>query len=263
MHDTGVALYSSIFHAVSAFCNAGFSLYEDSLIRFQKESFVPVVIMVLIVAGGLGFMLIDEARLWLKAFLKKESFRVSLNMKVCFTGTLILIFGGALIVWFLEKDNLLNYMTPLEQMVNAFFLSITSRTAGFNTLETPSLTNATLFAVIFLMFIGGCAGSTAGGVKVSTIVVLVALLAAHRKGRKSAAIMGRKIPNDTVARALAIFTGSFIIVNVATFLFQVTETIGVSHAVTRGSFLDLLFEATSAFATVGLSTGVTATLGAT
>ncbi len=256
LHGLSYAIFSSVFHAVSAFCNAGLSLYPESLERFQKETFLPIVFMGLIIAGGLGFMLIDEIRVLLYRKFKNLPMKLSLHTKICLSMTLTLILFGAGVIYLLERQNLLEGLSGREQIINAFFLSITSRTAGFNILETPSLTDATLFFLMGLMFVGGCSGSTAGGVKVTTIAVLFALIRSKIQ-QSSVALFKRKIPSTTIIRSLSIFAASLFIVLVAVFLFLVTEHIGVSHRELHGSFLDQLFEVTSAFGTVGLSTGIT------
>lgn len=257
------AAFFSIFHSVSAFCNAGFSLYEDSLSQFKNDAYLLCVFMGLIILGGLGFMLINELWNWIKNKLfYKKSVRLSLHARICLIGTFVLIVSGALIFWGLETPNLLKGIGFKEQILNATFLSVTCRTAGFNTLPTSYLTNATLFYMIWLMFIGACPGSTGGGIKVPTFVVLIALIKNQMVG-KSASLFQRKIPIKTVARSLAVFTAGFILVNFFAFSFQISEHIGASHLTTQGSFLDLLLEIVSAFATVGLSTGVTNALTST
>lgn len=259
LYSPRFAFFSSVFHSVSAFCNAGFSLYRESLFRFQKETYVPVVFMVLIVAGGLGFMILDELRVALGARLRGKPVRLSLHARICLSGSFFLIVSGAGMIWLLEKGNLMSGLTPGQQAINSFFLSITSRTAGFNMLETPSLTNATLYFVIWLMFIGACPGSTGGGIKVPTFLTLAALLR-NQLGGRSTSLFRRKIPLKTVVRSLLVFASSFLLVVVAVLIFEMSEETGVSHLNSRGSFLDILFEVTSAFGTVGLSTGITDTL---
>lgn len=259
LHSIPYAAYSAVFHAISAFCNAGFSLYPTGLIRFQHDVFVPAVFMALIILGGLGFMLIDEIRVWLWCKARREPMRLSLHTRICLSVTLILILLGAAFIFLLERGNLLEGMPLIQQMVNAFFMSVTARTAGFNMLEIPSLTNATLFFLMWLMFIGACPGSTAGGIKVTTIAVLFSLVRSKLYG-VSTYIFNRNIPTATMIRSLSLFAAGLSMVTVATFLFLMSEHIGVSHLESRGSFLDQLFEVTSAFGTVGLSTGITSTL---
>jgi len=167
---------------------------------------------------------------------------------------------GVAAVWALERSNLLLGMPGWEQGLRALFLSVTSRTAGFNTLPTGDLTNATLQVVMLLMFIGGCPGSTAGGIKVTTFAVIGALIRAQMNGAESASMFQRRIPRETVARALAIFAVAFVLVNAVVLGFQVFEQSGIPHRLASGNFLDLSFEIFSALGTVGLSTGMTAGL---
>jgi len=260
IHPFPEAVFSSIFHAVSAFCNAGFGLYTDSLSRFQNGLYVPVVIMVLIIFGGLGFIVIDEMRIWLGSRFRGEKYRFSLHTKVCLAGTVILILFGAAAIFFFENQNLLRGMPFSGKLINSFFLSVTSRTAGFNTIDTASLTNASLFFVVLYMFIGACPGSTAGGIKVTTFAVLLALIKCQIKGSSMTSIGHRKIPHEAVGKSLAVFAAGFMIVIAAVLVFEVSERIGVSHTVANDNFLDVLFETTSALGTVGLSTGLTPTL---
>ena len=260
IHAFPEAVFSSIFHAVSAFCNAGFGLYSDSLMRFQNDWYVPLVIMILIVLGGLGFIVIDELRLWFFSKLRRKSYRLSLHTKVCLWGTAILIFFGAVMVFFFEHQNLLRGMPLSGKFINSFFLSVTSRTAGFNTLDTGLLTNASLFFIILYMFIGGCPGSTAGGIKVTTFAVLLALIKCQIQGRSMTSIGHRKIPPEIIAKSLAVFAGGFVTVIASTMLFEVAEGLATASVLPKEHFLNILFDTTSALGTVGLSTGLTSTL---
>ena len=254
------AFFSSVFHAVSAFCNAGFSLFPDSLVRFQSEIFVPSVIMALIVLGGIGFVVVDEVLDWIRSLLRPPRIRLSLHTRVCLVGTAFLLVFGVVCVYLLERGNTLARMPLVNQVVNASFLSVTSRTAGFNTVDTSLLTNASLFVVILLMFIGGCPGSVAGGIKVTTFIVLAALIRSQVKAYASTPLFHRQLPSAIIGKALAIFSAGFIVVNLMTFFLQMTEELGVPHPFAKYDFLDLLFESVSAFGTVGLSTGVTPNL---
>lgn len=253
----GEALYSSVFHAISAFCNAGFGLYSDSLIPFSGDSLTLFIFIALIVTGGLGFIVIDEIRDGLLAFWKREPFRFSLHTKICLYGTAALIATGTLGIWIFERHNIFSGVPSHIAWVNSLFLAVTSRTAGFSSVETAYLSNGSLFFLIILMFIGGCPGSTAGGIKITSIVVILTLIVSHVRGRTTPTLMGRSFPTSVVAKALGVFAAGFLLINLSTLLFQITETINLSHQVVKGRFLDLFFEATSAFGTVGLSTGVT------
>lgn len=260
IHPFGDAVFSSVFHSVSAFCNAGYSIYGDNLIRFQHELLVPGCISGLIIFGGLGFMVIDEIRVWLFSLGREKKFRLTVYTRVCLLGSFLLLLAGTVLFYFLERDHLFAGMNLSAQLMNSFFLSVTSRTAGYNTVDTGALMNATLFSVMLLMFVGGCPGSTAGGIKVTTLAVLIALVKDQARFRQTTTLFKRKIPNTTVAKALAVSAASFVVVTVMTLFLQISEKAGSSAAAEREDFLGLFFETVSAFGTVGLSTGVTPTL---
>lgn len=256
IHPADYAFFSALFHAVAAFCNAGLSLYADNLEGFQRSPAVMAVIMSLIVAGGLGFCVIEEMRAFVISRFKRERFHWSLHSKITLLTTISLILGGAVFIFVFEQRNLLAGHDAVTQVMNSLFLSVTSRTAGFNTLSTGSLTEATLFFLIFLMIIGGASGSTAGGIKVGTFSVLAALVWHQIKGTGSVIMMHRKIPVTVISQALAIFGASFLLIQISALLLAVTECQGAPHG--RGAdFLSLLFEVSSAYGTVGLSTGIT------
>lgn len=255
-HPVDFAFFSAVFHAIAAFCNAGFSLYPDNLEGFQNNNVVMGIVMVLVVAGGLGFTVIEEMREYLVSRFKKERFVWSLHFKVTMSATFFLILTGAGAIWFFESRNTLAGHTPLFQLMNSLFLSITTRTAGFNTLNTGGLTEATLFFIVILMFIGGASGSTAGGIKVGTFSVLAALIWHQIKGSGSVILFRRKIPMTVIGQALAIFGASFLLIQMSSLLLAVTERQNMPHGMGKG-FLNYLFEAVSAYGTVGLSTGVT------
>ncbi len=257
IHPIPFAVFSSIFHAVSAFCNAGFSLYSDSLSRFSGSFFVPSVMIALIVLGGLGFMVINELLLWGESVKKHEKIRISLHTKIALTGTAALLLIGTAIIWPLESQNLLASYSPAHKFMNSLFLSVTARTAGFNTVNTALLSDATLFFLLFLMFVGGCPGSTAGGIKINTFMVLCALVAGKLKGTSSTSVYNRKIPSTVIDKTLMIFAASLLLLFSFLFMMLIVEKGGLSHASSRGGFLEIFFETTSAFGTVGLSTGIT------
>jgi len=262
-HPVPFAVYSSIFHSISAFCNAGFSLYSDSFVRFNNNPYILIVMMSLIVLGGLGFIVIYEIfRIITKRQKPSVKTDISLHTKIALTGSFLFIIIGAVIVWILENQALLRNMPLSTQMLNSFFLSVTSRTAGFNTIHTSLLSNPTLLMVMFMMFVGACPGSTGGGIKMHVFFTLIALLRNKLKGLEMASLFKRKIPPAAVDRAVTILISSFLVVFIAVFLLQLTENILIAHAEIPQAeeFLDTIFESISAFGTVGLSTGTTAHL---
>lgn len=262
-HPFGFALYSSLFHAISAFCNAGFSLYSDSFVSFKGNPSIMLILMVLVVLGGLGFIVIYEVfRIVVNKTNRGRRAALSLHTKIALTGSVFFIVCGGFVVWLFESRGALRDMPVLYQIFNAIFLSITSRTAGFNTLDTASLSNPTLLFVIFLMFVGACPGSTAGGIKIHTLFSVAALVRNKMRGLGMSSLFKRKISPAIVDRAITIFISAFLIVLVAVFLLQITENNSISHLKVnpKEGFLDTLFEAVSAFGTVGLSTGITSSL---
>ncbi|NQY73329.1 MAG: hypothetical protein HRT90_01050 [Candidatus Margulisbacteria bacterium] len=239
-------LFYSVFHSVSAFCNAGFSLFSDSLIGEALSFPVIGIISLLIILGGLGFPVIYNLRY--HAYKIHGIRRLRLQTKLTVLLTFILIVVGTLIIWIGEAGHALVGMTFWEQGLTSFFQSVTTRTAGFNTIELGSLRTATLWIMLILMFIGASPGSTGGGIKTTTFGLLVAAFWNTIRSRKQIEMMGRTIPYHFVFKAVAIIIISSIIVITFFYLLLLTES---------GGFFPILFETISAFGTVGLSVGMT------
>jgi len=252
------ALYFSLFHAISAFCNSGFSLFSDSFVGFQNNITLNLSITSLIILGGLGFIVLKEiVDIGLR---RNTSLRISLHSKVVLTTSVTLIVLGTLFIFLTERDNSLLNLSLGEQVLTSYFQSVTSRTAGFNTLSMMSLGNATLFVLIILMFIGASPGSCGGGIKTTNLATLVSLAFNRYKGRERANLFKRTIPHETVARSISIILASILAVTIITVFLLVTQLGDISHTESRGLFLEYLFETVSAFGTVGLSMGVTTKL---
>jgi len=249
------ALFAGVFHSVSAFCNAGFVLFDTSFVRYRGSILLNAVICSLIVLGGIGFPVIHEfiSRVRTRRTVARRAW--SLHTRTVLMTTLILILSGAALVFVLERNNEIAGLSLKDRILASFFQSITARTAGFNTLDIGSLTVATLFILIILMFVGASPGSCGGGIKTTSLVVLVAILNDRIRGRHSAGIFKRTIPDETVSKALSIFILAVITVTVGIILLLVTQP-----APPRESFLTYVFEAVSAFGTVGLSMGITPAL---
>lgn len=241
----GRGIYYSIFHAVSAFGNAGFDLMGnfDSLAAFTGNYLVTGTMMVLFVFGGIGFVVIME-------MLHFRS-RISLHTKMVMVITLILLALGWITIWLLERNNpeTLGLLTPFEKAWNALFTAATPRTAGFNVIPTDNLYPATLFFIMVLMFIGASPASTGGGIKTTTFGIVFLSIIAVIHGREEPEVGRRKIPFSLIYKAIAIIFGSLSLVIISAFILSIIET--------DKSFLGLLFEVVSAFGTVGLSTGIT------
>jgi len=249
------ALFTSLFHSISAFCNAGFSFFSDSFIRYRGSLLLNLTVMFLIVIGGIGFPVIYESirRFRLKRMKIRTGF--SLHTKVVIATTVTLILAGAALVYFLERQNTLQVLTPGEKALASFFQSVTARTAGFNTLDISSLSGATLFILIILMFVGASPGSCGGGIKTTSLAVLFGILINRVRGREFVSLYRRTVSNETISRALAIFILAVITVTTG-LIFLLATQMGPGNP-GRATFLAYLFEAVSAFGTVGLSMGVT------
>ena len=243
------AAWRAAFHGVSAFNNAGFDLSGGfrSLQPFVAEPLILLPIGVLLVLGGLGFAIVGDVAA------KRAWTRWALETKVVVLTTAALLVVGTSTVLLLEWNNpqTLGGLPEDQRPLNALFEATTLRTAGFSTMPTGQLRDATLFVVIALMFIGGASGSTAGGIKVNTFSLLLIAIASTARGRPSAEAFGRRIPHVVVYRALAVALLSIAFVFAVAFLIDI---------ITGAPFVDVLFEAVSAFGTVGASTGLTTEL---
>ncbi|MFC1480023.1 TrkH family potassium uptake protein [Candidatus Omnitrophota bacterium] len=241
----------SVFHAVSGFCNAGFSLFRNSLTLFEADPYINLTMMLLIFFGGIGFIVIMDL---LGLFYKRgPARRMSLQAKIALTTSLVLIVAGTILVLVFEKDNLLRAMSWPQRLWGSVFQAVTARTAGFNTLPTGSLAVPSMIFVIFLMFIGASPGSTGGGIKTCTFAVVVASVFGMFKNRRRAMMFNRSIPREVVREAMVIFFLALAWIFVFTMILVYIE----GGARGNGGFLKFLFEVVSAFGTVGLSTGIT------
>lgn len=249
----GQAVYYSIFHSVSAFCNAGFSTFSNSLEGFNNDIFIVLVFAVLIIGGGLGFVVIAEITNRLS---DKES-KLSLHSKLCLVTTFVLLIAGTFAFYFIEYNNAFQNMGIFRRAVNAFFQAVTCRTAGFNTVPQSGLTEVSILLVLILMFIGACPGSTGGGIKTTTLAVILLILYNKYRGRESVAAFRRTISNESIVRAVTIVLLALIVIASMFSMLMLTEDKLVSHRLSHGWFVDNLFEMVSAFGTVGLSLGMT------
>lgn len=256
------AWYSAVFHAISAFCNAGFSLFSNNLMGFRGDILVSLTITTLIILGGIGFMVLHEL---VRASRNRHSMprlwnQLSLHSRIVLSTTGLLLSGGTIFFLACEWSNTLKGLPLWEKLLASYFQSVTPRTAGFNTLDYGLMNNITLLGTIMLMFIGASPGSTGGGVKTSTIGVFMALSRAHFKGSDHAHVFKRSIPEETVNRAFSTFVVSVVIVVLGTAGLLISESTGVLQHESRGQVIEFLFETTSAFGTVGLSMGITPNL---
>ncbi|WP_145087942.1 TrkH family potassium uptake protein [Anatilimnocola aggregata] len=247
------ALWPAIFHSVSSFCNAGFSVFSDSLMSYQQAPLVLLVHMALIIAGGLGFLTMEELALRYQAGKTRKIFRLSLHSRIVLITSLALLVIGWIFFCIFEWNATLRELPIVHKLTNGLFMSVTSRTAGFNSINYGEATDSSNFLTIILMTIGGSPGSTAGGIKTTTFALIGLLALSRLKGEVVTTYWNRSIRNETTARAVGLFVISFGIVTAGIFILTVTETFRNDEA----HFLDCMFEAASAFGTVGLSTGIT------
>ena len=255
-NSTGRAVWLSLFHAVSAFCNAGFSLFSDSLVQYREHWALNLTICFLIITGGIGFLVLSELRHHIP--FKKDTWKhLSLHSKLALSSTAVLLTGGTLLIMLMEWRNTLAPLSVPGRFLAAFFQSVSARTAGFNTLPVEALANESLFLIILLMFIGACPGSCAGGVKTTTVSTLALMGFSRFRGYEYPQIFHRTIPGSAVWKAVNLVILGMIFITGAIMLLMMTELGDISHMESRGKFLEYFFETVSAFGTAGLSTGVT------
>lgn len=236
-------IFYSIFHAVSAFCNAGFDLFGDSLLGYQQNPYVLLVISGLIISGGFGFIVWYDLIHW------QDHRRFSLHTKIALMVTLSLLIGGT--VLFSVTDRFYE-MSFVKQLTNSFFLSVTPRTAGFASIDYGSMSYAGLILTIVLMFIGGTSGSTAGGIKTTTLGVLLIQLVSTLRGRDEAEWQERSIPRNIVMKSFVLFFFASLLCLLSALVLSMTE-----YSPQHSGIEYVLFEVVSAFATVGLTMGLT------
>jgi len=251
------AIYHGVFHAVSAFCNAGFSLYSTSLIQYRSDIWINSTIMVLIILGGVGFVVLLELKKMLGISPGSWKNVLSFHSKIVLTTSLFLIVTGTFFIYWVEYSHSLKSLGPGIRFMTAMFQSVTARTAGFNTLNIGSLTNGALFVIMFLMFIGAAPGSCGGGVKVTTLGIFINLFISKLRGSNEPHIFNRTISPQMTSKAFTIVLSSVLIIGLIFYGLLLSEDWSKSPGATRPDFINLFFEAISAFGTVGLSMGIT------
>jgi trk system potassium uptake protein TrkH len=247
-NSQGKAVFYSVFHSISAFCNAGFSLYSESFGGARSNIWANFTLMLLIVSGGLGFTVLIN--LFRKVSLRKGE-RITVQTRIVMLTTLFLILFGAVNIYLLERDSAFKNFSHLSTFLSALFQSITTRTAGFNTVDISTLKPKTLFLMSILMFVGASPGSTGGGIKTTTFFILILSIITILRDQRFNTIFKRRIPYHVVNRAIAILVSAIGLVLAGTIMLGFTENF---------SFIQTYFETVSAFGTVGLSTGITPNL---
>ncbi len=235
-------IYYGIFHSISAFNNAGFSLFNDSLVQYSYNVVVNFTIIGLIVLGGIGFLVVDELFLLKMGKIK----RLSIHSKVVISSTLFLIIFGTIMIFLMERGGILQHHGFFKDLLVSLFQSVTTRTAGFNSIDISYMHSSTIFLFVILMFIGASPSGTGGGIKTTTAFVVFLSIYSYIRGEDETIAFKRKIPDSVVKRAFVVFSLSSIVVVIFSFILSDIE---------KFSFLDVLFESVSAISTVGLSIG--------
>lgn len=240
------AIYYSVFHSVSAFCNAGFSLFSDSLEGFKGNFVVNMTISGLIILGGIGFAVINSYILFFKTRRKKFNLTSKLALKI----TVLLLISGTVLFYFVERTNpaTIGNLTFVEKWIASFFQSVTTRTAGFNSVPMDKMKPASIFMFLLFMFVGASPGSTGGGIKTTTFGVILFYIIGIIRGESEINISNRRISWEVLNRAMVILVISLLYVSFVSLALLSIE---------QGDFVKIVFEAVSAFGTVGLSMGLT------
>ena len=259
-HDLKESLWLAIFHSVSAWNNAGFSLFKDNLMGYENSWSLNLVIPGLIILGGIGYQVIIELYLWLKFRLnakdRTKRFNFSVNFKVVVSTTCFLVIFGTLafLVTEFKNPDTLGDLSFTDKVLGAWFQSVTTRTAGFNTIDNGKMDISALFITMGLMFIGASPSGTGGGIKTTTFRILINCTRSVLQGKEEVIVYRRKIPVPLLLKAVAVVFGSAMTVILATILISFVEL------ESQLNLIQILFEVISAFATVGLSMGITASL---
>ena len=241
------ALWLGIFHSISAFNNAGFSIFATGLMEYRDDFSINIIITTLIILGGLGYFVLLE----IYYRFKKNHYKLSIHTKIVLITTLILILSAFIFTFLLEYKNIksIGDFNLYQKILSSYFVAVNYRTSGFNTLDLSLFSDASLFFGSLFMIIGGAPGGTAGGIKVTTLAILVICMYRILKGSDEMLVFQRKIEQESIQRAFVIVVLAFLVITACVMLLSLFENGGA-----RG-FLALLFEVCSAFGTVGLSMG--------
>jgi len=247
-------VFDAAFHAVSAFCNAGFSTFPDSLEGFARDPWVNLTILVLLICGGIGFLVLQD----LGKVAAGKRRRLSDHSRIAIAVTAVLLLAGTVFFYLTERGNAYSGFSFAEKLLASLFQAATPRTAGFDTVSQATLASSSVLMIMLLMFIGGSPGSTAGGVKTTTIFVAASAAFSRTDMQWGLKVKGRTIPPRLALKSFGVLGKAVGIVFLSALALLVAE--GGGLAAGRFSFVELFFEALSAFGTVGLSLGVTADL---
>ena len=249
------AVWPAVFHAVSAFCNAGFSTFSTSLVGLRAHLPTLTTISALVILGGLGFVVLTDV--WVRV-VPRTTRRLSLHTTLVLTTTVVLLVVGTVLFYLFEAANVLGGMGGVTRALNAAFMSVTARTAGFNTVDYGAISDTSVVLTIIFMVIGGSPGSTAGGIKTTTAALLALLFVSYLRGRRDVSVRHRSVRPEHIALATGLAVGTVALLAAAVFVLMVSELpVNVQD---RTLLVRATFEAASAFGTVGLSMGLTTAL---
>jgi trk system potassium uptake protein TrkH len=251
----GMNFFDALFHSISAFCNAGFSLHTENLMGFHYNYLIQFIIMLLISLGGIGFYVIVDIYDWIRT-----KHPLGWQSRVVLLTSLWLILGGGLVLAIAEKSGH-QELSWMQAIWDGFFHAVSARTAGFNTVDLSKMTDVSLLFLIILMFIGGSPASCAGGIKTTTARVLWSFAIAQIKGRRQSVVAGFAVDSSTINKTMSLLICSFLLLILAIVTLMILEGGASPHGSARTVFLEIVFEAVSAFGTVGLSVGITPSLG--
>ena len=251
--------YMAVFHSVSAFCNAGFSLFNNNFMNYTGSYLLNFTICALIVLGGIGFPVVFE--IYNLAYKNRgKRVKISVQTKSVLVTTIILIASGTLLFLLLEPDNSLKGLSLTENILASLFQSISSRTAGFNTVDLSVLSDSAASLIILLMFIGASPGSCGGGIKTTTLFVLFSLVKNRIRGNTNINVFKKSLGKESLSKSVSIFLLSITLVTLVFFLLLMSDHFGHKEIRNSDRFVSYLFEVVSAFGTVGLSMGATAVI---
>lgn len=250
------AVWPAVFHAISAFSNAGFSIFSTSLVGFRDSPGTLFTVSALVIVGGIGFIVLEDLR---ARYVLRSRRRLAMHTRLVVVTTAALLAGATVLYLLFEDSYTLAPLSWPHRLTNAWFMAVTPRTAGFNTVDYDLLSNPGLFLTVLLMLVGGSPGGTAGGLKTTTVALLGLSFLARLRGERHVSAFARTVPPDTIHRAAGLAVGGLVLIGVAVFALTMTELPG-HQGLDRAHFTRLVFEAHSAFGTVGLSMGVTSTL---
>lgn len=243
------ALSYSVFHSISALCNAGFSLFSRSFISYRSDIWINITLFLLIILGGVGFLALQEMKEVFSGVLRRQKTKISLHTKLVLTLTSFLVVFSFVLFLAIEWNHSLKMFTLKEKIFSSIFQVVTPRTAGFNTMDLNSLSFSAVLLLIMLMFIGASSGSTGGGIKTSTIGVILGFLKSKITARDSVNLFHRTLPMESVMKAFTVITLAMCVIFFSSFILLLTQPVA--------SMKEALFEVFSAFSTVGLSLGLT------